>query len=160
MKNIISMPQQAHSETLSDIEYSFDLADEIEEETTKLSIADFPGVWMEFIVKAIGTILLLFGLWAGIKVMLEGFHLYRDPIKIETFATAIEKGSNIDKTMAPAKNEITTGRNDFRLSYFAAWIIALSLLLLISMIAFAAIRTGGELVLFELKLKRHIKKII
>ncbi len=158
MKNIISMPQQPKSEKLSEVEYSFDIQDEIEEKASEFSIADFPSEWMEFMVKVVGTILLLFGLWAGIKVMLEGFHLYRDPIKIETFASAIEKGSNIDKAMTPVNDEITTDRNEFRLSYFAAWVIALSLLLLISMIAFAAIKTGGELVLFESKVKRLTKE--
>jgi len=152
------MPQQANSEKLSKMEYSFDLPDEIEEKNREFSITDCSSEWMEFMVKAIGTILLLFGLWAGIKVMLEGFHLYRDPIKIETFASAIEKGSNIDKTMIPANNAITTDRNDFRLSYFAAWVITLSLLLLISMIAFAAIKTGGELVLLDSKAKRLSKE--
>jgi len=158
MKNIISMPQQAKSEKLSEMKYSFDLQDEIEEKTREFSIADFSSEWMEFMVKAVGIILLLFGLGVGIKVMLEVFHLYRDPIKIETFARAIEKGSNIDKTMVPVNDEITTDRNDFRLSYFAAWVITLSLLLLISMIAFAAIKTGGELVLLDSKAKRLSKE--
>jgi hypothetical protein len=43
----------------------------------------------------------------------------------------------------------------FRLSYFVAWVISLLLLMLIGRLAIAAIKTGGELVLYD----RHVQQL-
>jgi len=70
--------------------------------------------------RLVGLILLLFGLWADIKVMAEAFNLYADPVKIETSAQAIKKGSYIDRTFSPVVDEQDSVQQDFRMPYFAA----------------------------------------
>ncbi|MBE0439020.1 MAG: hypothetical protein IBX57_04485 [Gammaproteobacteria bacterium] len=63
---------------------------------------------LTFIVRVLGLVMLLVGLYVGIKVILEAWHLYEQPQRIERFATAIEQGSHIDSLLAslasPAAN--------------------------------------------------------
>ena len=134
---------------------------------------------MAMLVRFIGLFLLLAGLWVAIQVMLEALDLYRKPETIERFARAIEHGSNIDKSLLTLKQSITEGNtdndstsntnldterfsrsNDIRISYFFAWVIVLLLLLLIARIAIAAIKTGGELVLYDLQVKHLAKALV
>lgn len=58
-----------------------------------------------FIVRAIGLVLLLFGLWLTLEVLNEAWQLYHEPGRIERFAKAIEEGSNIDRSIAPLQIE-------------------------------------------------------
>lgn len=58
-----------------------------------------------FIVRAIGLVLLLFGLWLTLEVLNEAWQLYHEPERIERFAKAIEEGSNIDRSIAPLQIE-------------------------------------------------------
>ncbi len=130
---------------------------------------------MGFFVRLLGFILLLAGLWVALQVLLTAKDLYEHPENIERFAIAIEKGSNIDKTLAPIRDSLlvdsdtgngvkryndteqrpaTAGAGDIRVSYFFAWVIALLLLLLIARISLTAIKTGGELVLFDMQIKQ------
>ncbi len=165
MKNIIDMPKNTGQKARQASKYEFDFPQDGEEQVHKRKLPGFslPAVnldWLNIAARSACVCLLLFGLWAGMTVLLEAIQLYRDPARIESFAIAIENGSNIDKSLAPANNAAISGQNDFRLSYFAAWGITLLLLLLISMIAFAAIRTGGELVLYDAKMKRFAKKLL
>ena len=128
--------------------------------------------WPEVLVRTIGIILLLVGLWASIHVLLEALRLYRDPIKIEQLASAIERGSNLDKSLTQNFHNDAAENPDvgnaallhsqqpgqsIRLSYFIAWIIALLILMLVVMIAFSCIRTGSELVLQDRQLKRYVQ---
>ncbi len=113
-----------------------------------------------------GVLLLIVGLWTGIQVMGEAWNLYQEPAGIHGFAQAVETGSNIDKLLTPGSDTrasaggesnqpryAATG-DDFRPSYFLAWVIVLFSLLLIGRLAFWAIKTGGELVLYK---PRHIR---
>ena len=130
---------------------------------------------MSFLVRILGFFLLLAGLWVALQVLLTAQDLYEHPEKIERFAIAIEKGSNIDKTLAPIRDSLilqspsengvqrydetkqrptTAGTGNIRVSYFFAWVIALLLLLLIARISLTAIKTGGELVLFDMQIKQ------
>jgi len=130
---------------------------------------------MSFIVRILGMFLLLAGLWVALQVLLTAQDLYEHPENIERFAIAIEKGSNIDKTLAPIRDSLmvdsdsgngvkqyndteqrpaTAGAGDIHVSYFFAWVIALLLLLLIARISLTAIKTGGELVLFDMQIKQ------
>lgn len=153
MKNIIKLPSRNEKQQKPEFHFDFQEDREDREDNSRLiPVANLADDWMQIFVRLVGIVLLLFGLWAGVKIMLEGFTLYQDPIKIEAFAQAIERGSNIDKALAPeTDNEYVKG--DFRLSYFFAWVIVLTLLMLVSMIAFTAIRTGGELALYDTKNK-------
>jgi len=134
---------------------------------------------MSIIVRLSGLILLFAGLWVAFQVLTEALDLYRDPQKIERFAVAIERGSNIDKSLTALQNTSTDSsideklvgerernisndnkKNDIRISYFLAWIIVLLLLLMIARIALAAIKAGGELVLYDVQIKQFAKSLI
>ncbi len=140
---------------------------------------------MAIFVRLFGFVLLLAGLWIAFEVLFEAWDLYQEPEKIERFARAIEKGSNIDKSLVSFRDSviasdssITSGADDndslstnnteiiqastdsVRISYFLAWIIALLLLLLIARIALGAIKTGGELVLYDMQIKQFAKMLV
>lgn len=135
---------------------------------------------MSFLVRILGLMLLLAGLWVAIQVLLTARDLYEHPEQIERFALAIEKGSNIDKTLAPIRDSLiiesnpdgeiqnyddsnqrpsSAGTSNIRVSYFFAWIIAFLLLLLIARISLTAIKTGGELVLFDMQIKQFARML-
>jgi len=59
-----------------------------------------------FLVRLLGFFLLLAGLWVALQVLLTAKNLYEHPENIERFAVAIEKGSNIDKTLAPLRDSL------------------------------------------------------
>ena len=136
---------------------------------------------MSFLVRILGFFLLLIGLWVALQVLLTAQDLYENPEQIERFAVAIEKGSNIDKTLAPIRDSLfvegdaegavqyntetnnspsSAGTGNIRVSYFFAWVIALLLLLLIARISLTAIKTGGELVLFDMQIKQFARMLI
>ena len=135
---------------------------------------------MGFIVRILGLFLLFAGLWVALQVLLTAQDLYEHPEQIERFAVAIEKGSNIDKTLAPIRDSLivesgsengvknysetdkrssSVGTGNIRVSYFFAWVIALLLLLLIARISLTAIKTGGELVLFDMQIKQFARML-
>jgi len=148
-----------------------------------------------FIVRAIGLVVLILGLWLALEVLHEAWQLYHEPARIERFAEAIEAGSNIDRSIAPLQMNDTGEENTattpaepstdlnaygqpsegtqaqtegtatepqyrLRLSYYIAWVIALMLLLVLARIALSAMRTGGELVLFETQMKRFARELV
>jgi len=132
---------------------------------------------MSVFVRLLGLTLLLAGIWIAFHVLLEAYHLYQEPQRIERFAVAIEKGSNIDKSLvsfrdsAPGdedeatgtqslREETTRSSGNVRVSYFFAWMIVLLLLLLIGRISLAAIKTGGELVLYDVQIKHFAKTLV
>jgi len=160
-----------------------------------MSFYDGTRDFLAFIVRAIGLVLLLFGLWLALEVLYEAWQLYHEPARIERFAEVIEQGSNIDRSIAPlqienlgegpAANGTDASGNDLnaygrqtggargqqpetaeepqyrlRLSYYIAWVIALILLLLLARISLAAVRTGGELVLYETQMKRFARELV
>jgi hypothetical protein len=131
---------------------------------------------MGFIVRILGLFLLFAGLWVALQVLLTAQDLYEHPEQIERFAVAIEKGSNIDKTLAPIRDSLivesdtegevqnnsqpsSAGAGNIRVSYFFAWVIVLLLLLLIARISLTAIKTGGELVLFDMQIKQFARML-
>ena len=133
---------------------------------------NFTHLW-QMVVRGFGFVLMLVGLWIALAVMLEAWSLYRTPAGIERMAKAIERGSNLDQSLARASrnasapdeaaNPTATASQaadtdsvlGFRLSYFVAWIIVILLLMLIGRLAIAAVKTGGELVLFD----RHVQQL-
>ncbi len=129
---------------------------------------------MSIVVRCIGLFLLLAGLWVAIQVMLEALDLYRKPQQIERFAIAIERGSNIDKSLVSIRKQVSNQSgsnetsssednrtsNDIRISYFFAWAIVLLLLLLIGRISLTAIKTGGELVLYDIQIKQFARMLV
>lgn len=121
------------------------------------------------IVRAAGFILMFVGLWIGLKTINEAWSLYQQPQNIERLARAIEQGSNLDKALTSKADVMNTDAEvngqvrevnealGFRLSYFVAWVIAILLLMLIGRLAIAAVKTGGELALYDLQIKRFAK---
>lgn len=136
---------------------------------------------LRILVRLLGLGLLLVGLWAGVKVVLEAWYLYQQPERIERFARAIERGSNMDRALSrlapvraaeqpdPAGAEVA-GRaaaapesdpaESFRLSYFIAWVIAILLLMLVGRLALGAAKTGGELVLYDTQVKQLARTLL
>ena len=136
------------------------------------------------IVRGSGFFLLVIGLLVCLLTISEALKLYHEPDQIERFALAIEKGSNIDKSLsslresavadtrknkdedglAPAAGqpepEPAPKPDNVRVSYFLAWIIDFLLLLLIARLGLGAVKTGGELVLYDMQIKKFAKTLI
>ena len=123
------------------------------------------------IVRGFGLVLMLVGFVIALQVIGEAWSLYEDPKAVETLARRIELDSGLDAALAPlrpvvaeadAMNAAATSDARppaFRLSYFVAWAIALLLLLLVGRLAIAAVKTGGELALYDLQL-RHLTRAL
>jgi len=136
----------------------------------------------QVVVRGSGFVLLAVGLWIALAVISEAWSLYQEPQRVERFAVAIEQGSHLDRALAAS----STGRSaagdeasnpaevleraqaagspaegtGFRLSYFIAWVITILLLMLIGRLAIAAVKTGGELVLYDLQIKRFVRELM
>ena len=121
------------------------------------------------IVRAFGFLLMIVGLWIGLKAINEAWGLYQQPENIERFARAIEKGSNLDQAISSIRspdgganapgNQQKESVLGFRLSYFAAWMLAILLLMLVGRLALAAVKTGGELALYDMQIKKFAKML-
>lgn len=157
--------------------YKFDNEEEEQAETSQSSMSSFNEVSkdvLSVVVRLCGLMLLFIGLWIAIQVFNEALALYKDPANIERMASAIEAGSNIDKSIAPisetileedeANSDIETAVKDntegFRISYFIAWIVDLLLLLLLARISIMAIKTGGELALYDAQIKKFARQLL
>jgi hypothetical protein len=104
---------------------------------------------------------------------MEAWALYEQPQRIVRFADDIQKYSNLDGIIgslgtAESAESVSNGNGDpakaagngLRLSYFAAWFIALLLIFVIGSLAMSAITTGGQLALYDLQLKRYSRSVI
>ena len=134
--------------------------------------------FLSIVVRLLGLVMLLIGLFIGIKVIFEAWDLYKEPHNIERFADAIEQGSHLDVMLAKftpqpkpkAVNNETmtqqlapkaeTSSESLRLTYFLAWVIAILLLMVVGGLASSAIRTGGQLALYDLQVKRFARQLI
>jgi len=125
------------------------------------------------VVRVVGLVVLFVGLWVGVKVIMEAWALYEQPQRIVRFADDIQKYSNLDGIIgslgtAESAESVSNGNgapakaagNGLRLSYFAAWFIALLLIFVIGSLAMSAITTGGQLALYDLQLKRYSRSVI
>jgi disulfide bond formation protein DsbB len=111
------------------------------------------------VVRVAGLALVLVGLWAGVKVLVEAWGLYRDPAAIERLARVIDQASHVDALVSPRNSasagdasgrsagSAQAGEAPFRPSYFLAWVIAILLLLLVGKLASWTLRAGGALAL-------------
>jgi hypothetical protein len=159
------------------IMYKFDNNNEQEKEgikPTAMSLNEASQDVLSIVVRMCGLLLLFIGLWIAIQVFSEALALYKDPANIERMATAIEAGSNIDKSLIPIRDSLLgedetaseassapeVNATGFRISYFIAWVVDLLLLLLLARIAVMAIKTGGELALYDAQVKRLAREIV
>ncbi len=133
---------------------------------------------LNLVVRGFGLVLLLVGMIVALMVITSAWSLYDDPEKIESFARAIERGSNLDLSLSSAK---TTGRRqsdsssvdggptlektvaprpEFQFSYFIAWLIAILLLMMIGRLSITAVRTGGELALYDVQVQKLARAML
>lgn len=132
-------------------------------------LAELGSDLMSIIVRVLGFALLLAGLWIAVHIMLEAVQLYENPKKIERLAVYIEQGSNIDKSLVSLRDSVDeeagteiksqVPQGTIRVSYFFAWIVAILMMMLIARISLTAIRTGGELVLYDVQIKRFARQL-
>jgi len=137
---------------------------------------------LSLVVRSTGLVLLAVGFVVALMVIASAWSLYEDPARIEAFAREVERGSNLDLTLsgraAAGRAELETARGaaddqpraarpddsdpatSFRFSYFIAWAIAILLLLLIGRLAIAAVRTGGELALYDVKVGKLARALL
>lgn len=127
-------------------------------------------------VRLLGLIVLLVGLYVGLKVIFEAWELYENPQRIERFADAIEHGSNLDALLASvvtsqsipkqidtdAKRQATAKQTTptLKVTYFLAWGIVVILLMVIGSLASSAIKTGGQLALYDMQVKRFANQLL
>lgn len=130
---------------------------------------------ISLVVRLIGLVVLLVGLYIGLKVIFEAWHLYEEPQRIERFATAIEQCSQLDSLLSALANKkpphetaseeaapaITKSEPvpAIRLTYFLAWGIAVFLLMVVGSLAATAMRTDGQLALYDLQVKQLAKQL-
>ncbi len=153
---------------------------ELAEETNMQSFSEATDTILGIIVRLCGLVLLFIGLWIAIQVFNEALALYKNPENIERIAVAIERGSNIDKSLVPLKQtlmgedeqqqepSITQAKtaalkndaNNIRVSYFVAWVVELLLLILLARISLMAVKTGGELALYDAQVKKLARQIV
>ncbi|PHS71613.1 MAG: hypothetical protein COB23_01200 [Methylophaga sp.] len=136
-----------------------------------------PTEFISIVVRLLGLAMLVIGLFIGIKVIFEAWDLYDQPQRIERFAEAIEQGSHIDSLIASLspkliKKSPSNEQNSFsspsienndeslKITYFLAWFIAIILLMVIGGLASSAIRTGGQLALYDLQVKRFARLLM
>ncbi len=128
--------------------------------------------WLTLFVRLLGLIMLLVGLFIGIKVIFEAWHLYEQPQRIERFADAIEQGSHLNAVIASVAEKSIPSQQPraippqtnkkaatLNLTYFLAWAIAVVLLIVIGSLAATAIRTGGQLALYDMQVKRLAQQL-
>lgn len=131
---------------------------------------------LSIIVRLFGLALLVIGLYIGIKVIFEAWHLYEQPQRIERFADAIEQGSNLDALLASVTNDKSSppleqsstvtpvktkkATPQLKMTYFLAWGIVVVLLMVIGSLASTAIKTGGQLALYDLQVKKIAKQLL
>ena len=160
--------------------YQFD-SDNPEPPTRVESVANTTIAWL---VRFAGLALLVVGLWTAVTIILEAWTIYTNPKsqRVEAFARAIEDATHLDavltpkRTDTPVKGEGVAGNTgaetskpathaassgeEFRFSYFVAWAILLMMMLLVGRLSLAAIKTGGELALYDVQIRRFARELM
>jgi hypothetical protein len=136
---------------------------------------------LAMLVRLMGLGFLVVGIGATVIILNEAWMLYQEPARIEKFAVAIERGSNLDKIFALSGGDVekadgqeekagaagsqpadsdTTGGTNLRLSYFAGWFLVLLLMLVGSIVAISAVSAGGRLVLFDTDIRQLSRAVV
>lgn len=143
--------------------YQFD-NDNSEANMTVDSVAQSTMSWL---VRLAGLVLLGVGLWAALGVINEAWSVYQNPksSRVESLARAIDEATRIDTVLAPSQRADAGAAgperaSTLRLSYFIAWPIVMLLLLLVGRLAMAAMKTGGELALYDVQIRRFARELM
>jgi len=70
------------------------------------------------------------------------------------------KANNNEAAGQQSSPKAESNTESLRLTYFLAWIIAILLLMVVGGLASSAIRTGGQLALYDLQVKRFARQLI
>ncbi|WP_372366508.1 hypothetical protein [Candidatus Uabimicrobium sp. HlEnr_7] len=122
---------------------------------------------INYVMKTVGIVIVVIGVVFLFSITKQIWELFENPNIVKDFAMQIEKESNVDKftyaliiellnkqekTIAPDENQQPNNqpvannliqREQIKISYFAAWIFKILLLLVITKIALWMIREGG-----------------
>lgn len=123
------------------------------------------------LVRLLGLCFLVIGIGAAVIILREAWGLYQEPDRMVRFATAIERGSNLDKIFsfgeesanAAGEGESATAEasaSSLRLSYFAGWFLVLLLMLVASIVAISAVSAGGRLVLYDTDIRQLSRAVV
>lgn len=122
------------------------------------------------LVRLLGLCFLVVGIGAAVVILHEAWMLYQEPERIDRFALAIERGSNLDKIFtlsgADAKGEAgaeaaaPASGGSLRLSYFAGWFLVLLMMLVASIVAISAVSAGGRLVLYDTDIRQLSRAVV
>ena len=131
------------------------------------------------LVRLLGLCFLVVGIGAAVVILHEAWMLYQEPERIDRFALAIERGSNLDKIFALSGSEsvktsepgdtaagasspsaASADNTSLRLSYFAGWFLVLLLMLVASITAISAVSAGGRLVLYDTDIRQLSRAVV
>jgi len=125
------------------------------------------------LVRLLGLCFLVVGIGAALVILREAWDLYQEPDRMVRFATAIERGSNLDKIFSFGDESTTTASDgestgagagestsSLRLSYFAGWFLVLLLMLVASILAISAVSAGGRLVLYDTDIRQLSRAVV
>lgn len=133
---------------------------------------------LAILVRLLGLCFLVVGIGAALIILREAWFLYQEPARIEPFAAAIERGSNLDKIFAlpsgggaastegggagetASQDGTQSGSTNLRLSYFAGWFLVLLLMLVGSIVAISAVSAGGRLVLYDTDIRQLSRAVV
>ena len=119
----------------------------------------------EVLARTAGMILIVVGVWTGVKVIVEAWNLYTNPVSVGRFAGALETATGLDSLLArrvSARQDVEeqagmvqypsavpASAKTYRLSYLVAWPLVVLLLLLLGKLASWAIGAGVRLAIYE-----------
>ena len=141
------------------------------------------------ILRTIGLIVLLVGVYWGLKIINEAWSFYKNPAKIEKYVEIVEQATDANKFSASVcrflhkalsqnmsnlssfkvgGREVQVKRKQgelpplhpIKLSYFSTWCLLIILWLVIGRIAFLAITTGGKLTIYNADVERTAKAMV
>lgn len=116
-----------------------------------------------FVVRTVGVLLILLGLWAATTVVKEAVALYRDPGRIERLVSSIEGVARLTPAVAHSVSGVPAASGAGqpagpgpkseapRPAYLVAWLIVVLMSLLIGKLADWVIRGGAALALCGLR---------
>lgn len=156
--------------------YQFD--SESGDAATKVESA--ANIAISWLTRLAGLALLVVGLWAAVAIIFEAWSIYTNPKshRVEAFARAIEDATHLDAMLAPKRVASATAAppaadaatavpaaaeaqsDELRVSYFIAWAILLMMMLVVGRLSLAAIRTGGELALYDVQIRRFARELM
>lgn len=124
----------------------------------------------EVLARTAGIVLIVVGVWTGVKVIVEAWGLYTNPVSVGRFAGALETATGLDSVLAsgvPPQQDVhqqadieqspspaprPAAAKTYRLSYLVAWPLVILLLLLLGKLASWAIGAGVRLAFYEIRL--------